>query len=101
MRGVVLAHVRQIEPLRIAIVELHCAQLPRATDRVGHIEVDLRAVERAVAFFELVRHPRRIERCLEARLGAIPHLVRTYAYFWTRREFQRRPEAERLVVLEN
>ena len=52
--GVVGAGVGELEALGHRVVELDGAELPRAADRVGHVQVDLRAVERAVALVELV-----------------------------------------------
>ena len=46
--------VLQIEPLRQLVVELDRRALPLPADRVGDVEVDLRPVERAVAFVERV-----------------------------------------------
>ena len=73
--GVVLADVREVEPLGRRVVELDRAELPRAADRVGDVEVDLRAVERAVAFLELVRLPGRLERGLAAPPSARSHIA--------------------------
>ena len=56
--GVVLADVGEVEALGRDVVELDGAQLPLAADAVGDVEVDLRAVERAVARLELVRQAR-------------------------------------------
>ena len=53
--GVVGADVLQLEPLGMVEVVLDRAQLPRATDGVAHVDVDLRAVERGVALLDLVR----------------------------------------------
>ena len=52
--GVVGARVGELEALGHVVVELHGAELPRAADRVGHVQVDLRAVEGAVALVEVV-----------------------------------------------
>ena len=75
MRRVVLADVREIEALGRHVVELDRAELPRAADGIGDVEVDLRAIERAVALLERVRLPRRLERGLQRALGAVPHRV--------------------------
>ena len=53
--GVVGADVLQVEPLRHLVVELNRRALPLPADRVGDVEVDLRAVERAVALVDRVR----------------------------------------------
>src|SRR6185369_12981663 len=62
MRRVVLARVGEVEPLRIRVVELNRAELPRAPDGIRDVEVDLRPVECAVAFLKRVRPSRRLER---------------------------------------
>src|SRR5262249_50725326 len=74
VRGIVFARVLELEPFGIAVVELDGAQLPRASDGIEYVEVDLRPIERAVFRLELVLVPRRLERRLERRLCAIPHL---------------------------
>ena len=81
----------QLEALGRAVVELDGAELPRAADRVGDVEVDLRAVERAVALLQLVRPARRLERRAQRALGAIPHLVGADALLGARRELERAP----------
>ena len=50
--GVVGADVFQVEALRRLVIELDRRALPLPADRVGDVEVDLRAVERAVALVE-------------------------------------------------
>ena len=46
--------VFQVEVLRLLVVELNRRALPFPADRVGDVEIDLRPVERAVAFVERV-----------------------------------------------
>ena len=65
--------VFQIEVLRHLEVELHGAALPGAAKRVGQMEVDLRAVEGAVAFVDLVFHTELLERGLEAAPRLLPN----------------------------
>ena len=72
-------------------------ELPRAADRVGHVEVDLRAVERAVALVELVRQVVVVQRALQRGLGAVPHVLGADPLLGPRRELQARLEAELLV----
>jgi hypothetical protein len=55
--GVVGALVGELELLRHVVVELHGSELPRTADRVRHVQIDLRAVERAVALVELELEP--------------------------------------------
>ncbi len=52
--GVVRARVLQVEALRHLVVELDRRALPLAADGVGDVEVDLRAVEGAVALVDRV-----------------------------------------------
>ena len=59
---VVLAHVLHLEALGQREVALHGGQLPEAADRVAEVEVDLRAVERALALGDLVRQAALLER---------------------------------------
>ena len=70
--GVVGADVFQVEVLRLHVVELDRRALPLPADRVGHVEVDLRPVERAVLLVDRVRDAGLLERRLELRLGVIP-----------------------------
>jgi hypothetical protein len=95
--GVVGAGVGQLEPLGHVVVELHGAELPGAADRVGHVQVDLRPVERAVARVEVVLEALVDERLLEPRLGTVPHLLGADALLRAGRELQPRLEAERVV----
>ena len=63
--GVVGARVGEVEALGHHVVELDGAELPRAADRVGHVQVDLRPVEGAVALVDLVLEPAVVERLLQ------------------------------------
>ncbi len=101
MVGVVLADVLEVEALRRVVVELDRAELPRAADRVGDVEVDLRTVKGAVTRLELVRHARRLERGTQRRLGAIPERVVADTNLGAGREPDGRAQAERLVVAED
>ena len=73
--GVVGAGVGELEALGHPVVELDGAQLPRALERVGHVKVDLRPVERALAHLQLVLQPARVESFGQGGLGAIPEGV--------------------------
>ena len=70
--GVVHADVLQLEALRHLVIELDGGALPLPADRVGDVEVDLRAVKGAVALVDVIRLPGALERTLERGLGAIP-----------------------------
>ena len=60
--GVVGALVAEPEALRHLEVELDRPDLPRAAERVEHVQVDLRPVERAVALVDRVLEPAPLER---------------------------------------
>src|SRR4030095_16858600 len=61
--GVVGADVLQVEVLRLLIIELNRRALPFAPDRIRDVEIDLRSVERSVAFVQRV-----VEMSARARL---------------------------------
>ena len=67
--GVVGAGVGQLEALGEVVVELAGPELPRAAERVGHVHVDLRPVEGAVALVEVVVAD---PGCLERAAAAPP-----------------------------
>src|SRR6516225_6918950 len=75
MLAVVLAHISEIESLSRQVVELNGSELPLAADAVGNVEVDLRAVEGAVAGSDLVGQVELFEQVLENALEAIPEGV--------------------------
>ena len=72
VRGVVGADVGELEPGRHLIVELDGAALPLPAQRVGDVEIDLRAVEGALPGFEHVGLLGGIEGLAERRLGGVP-----------------------------
>ena len=63
--GVVGAHVGEAEALRHLRVELDRPHLPRAAERVVHVQVDLRPVEGALALADHVRELVPLERGLQ------------------------------------
>src|SRR5919106_6449865 len=73
--GVVLALIGEAEALGHLEVELAGAELPRAPESVGDVEVDLRPVERPLARAELVLAPLALERLTQPGLGTLPLLV--------------------------
>ena len=79
---------------RHLVVELDRRALPFPPDRVGDVEVDLRAVERPVAFVQRVRLARSLERGLELRLGVVPRLHRAQKFGRTRGELASGVRAE-------
>lgn len=52
--SVVCRAIRKIKALREVEIDLHGRALPRAPDRILHLDVDLGTIERAVAFVDLV-----------------------------------------------
>src|SRR5690606_17329603 len=67
--------VLQPEPLGHVEVDLDPAELPRATARVAHVELELRAVERALALGQIEGRALAAEGLLEGLLGHVPELV--------------------------
>ena len=69
-------------------------ELPLPLERVGHLEVDLGTIERALADglpeLEVVRH----ERLSQRGLGYVPHLVRPDPLVAAQREVDADLEAE-------
>ena len=76
--GAVGVHVLKVKVERHLEVELHGTALPGAAERVLQVEVDLRAVEGAVALVDLVVHVQLLQSGAQALLGARPVLVRTH-----------------------
>ena len=72
---VVCSHVREPEPRRHLGVELDGPDLPTPAEHVGHVKVDLRPVERALARTDDVRDRVSIQRGQKLRFGEIPLLV--------------------------
>ncbi len=64
------------------------------------MQVDLRAVEGAVARVQLIRKPLRVERLGERGLGAVPHLVRADALLGPGGELEPRLDLEALIQVE-
>ena len=75
MLAVVRAHVREPEPRRHLGVELDRAELPRAVERIGDVEVDLRPVERALPLADEVLDLVPLEGLDQLALGEVPLLV--------------------------
>src|SRR5678815_1169875 len=66
--GIVGADIFQVEPFRHLVIELEGCALPLAANCVGHIDVNLRTVERTIAFIDAVRLIGAFERLLQGRL---------------------------------
>jgi hypothetical protein len=95
--GVVRPGVGQPELLGHVVVELHGAELPGPLEGVGHVEIDLRPIEGAVALVQVVLEPAALERPLERGLGPVPHVLAADALLGARRELQPRLEPEQVV----
>ena len=76
--GAVGVHVLQVKVERHLEVELDGTTLPGTAKRVLQVEVDLGAVEGAVALVDLVVHVQLLQSGAQAFLGASPVLVRTH-----------------------
>ena len=94
---VVGAHVGEAEPLRHLRVELDRPHLPRPAEDVGHVQVDLRPVERALALADVVRDAAPLERRAERRLGEVPLLVGPELVVGPGRELEPRLHPEQVV----
>src|SRR5689334_19743340 len=77
--GVIGADVRQLEVLRLGVVELYGAELPRTADGIGDVEVELRTVERAVAGVDVIRQAMFLQRLLQSAFGGVPHRIRSHS----------------------
>ena len=95
MLGVVGAHVGEAEALRHLPVELDRAELPRAAERVAHVQVDLRPVERRRRRADEELDPVPLERRLELALGEVPLRVGAELVVGTRRELRRGSRSKR------
>src|SRR5262249_4731332 len=91
---VVGADVFQIEVLRLLVIELDRRALPLAADRVRHVEVDLRPVERAVAVVDREREPGALHRVLQLRFGVAPRRFLAEMVLGHRRQLRRVGQAE-------
>ena len=95
--GVVGANIREAEPCGHLEVELDRAHLPRAADRVGHVQVDLGPVERTLAGARHVVDAAALERGLERRFGDVPVLVGAQLVVGPERELGLRYDSEDAV----
>ena len=67
------------EPHRHVEIDLDRAALPVAADGVAQHVFELRSVERAFAWTELVLQAGRLDRAFQRGFGLVPHLVRADA----------------------
>ncbi|EKD61350.1 MAG: hypothetical protein ACD_54C00275G0001 [uncultured bacterium] len=76
----VFADKFRIQPVRQVEIGLEGAALPFAANRVGQFEIELRAVERAIALVDLVGQFQPLNRGFQRVFGLVPHLVRAHAH---------------------
>ena len=74
----VRANVFKVEPLRHLHIQLYRAALPCASQRIGKVEVQLRAVERAVAFVYNIGLAHVLYRALERFRCHVPCFLFAY-----------------------
>src|SRR5438067_1685380 len=84
--GIVFADVAGTEALGKIGIDLDGSELPAAAERVGNIELELGAVERAFAGIDNVTQSHGLARLGQRLLGAIPELVGAEALFGASRE---------------
>ena len=92
-----MVHELQAEVQRHLEVKLHGAALPRTAERVLQVEVDLRAVEGAVALVELVIHAKLRQSRLQAVLRSLPVLIGAHGVVGAGGKLHMVLEAELLV----
>ena len=79
----VLGDILQAEVERHLEVQLNRAALPGASEAVAQMEVNLRAVERAVALVDDIRHLQLLQRLNQAVGRCLPVLVAAHAVLRT------------------
>src|SRR5262245_53823611 len=72
MLGVIGADVLEVEPLGHLVIELERRALPLPSNGIGHIDINLWPVKRAVTFVDRVRVAGALERLLQRRFGMVP-----------------------------
>ena len=77
----VRAGIGEVKALGQVHVQLDGAALPRPTDAVLQMEVDLRTVERAVALVDHIVHAQIVQRAAQTVRGHFPHFVRADGIF--------------------
>ena len=95
----VAVDVLEPEAIRLLEVDLDGRHLPAPSERVLHVDVDLRSIERPVARVELEREAVGAEGILQRPLGRLPLLVRSERLLGPRRQLEERLEHEGLVPL--
>ena len=75
MATVIASDVFQAESFRQVEVTLNGAELPLASNRITHINVDLWTVKRSVAFLHGVLHSMAIERFAQSSCCFVPNFI--------------------------
>ena len=70
-------NVFKVESIGKVEVTLNSAQLPRASDCVLDVDIDLRAIERSIAFFDRILETIFLKRTLKGVCGLVPDLIAT------------------------
>ena len=91
--------VLQFKVQRQLEVELDGTALPGTAEAVGQVEVDLRAVERAVALVDSILHTHAVEGHAKAFGRKLPVLIGTHGVLGTGGKLDLEGEAELLVVV--
>ena len=76
--GAVLSRIFQVKPLRHLEIQLDGAALPCSAQGIPQVEINLRSVERAVAFIDNIIKAHVLQRLLKAVCSHLPILVRTH-----------------------
>ena len=71
---VVRPHILKLKAFRQVIVQLHCAQLPLATDAIANHKVRFRSVERRLALRRLEIQAAFFQHLAQGRFGFLPVL---------------------------
>ena len=95
----VLADVLRVKSLRKLEVELNSSALPRSADRIGEVEVDLRAIERTVALVYDVGQFKFVQSLSQRVGGVFPILFRADAVVGAGGKFHVILETEQAVNL--
>ena len=83
----VFADEFRIQTVRQVEIGLESAALPFAADRVGQLEIKLRAIERAVTFVDLVGKTQTFDGLLQRAFGLVPNLIAAHAHIGAGGEF--------------
>ena len=95
----VLTDIGEIELLGQTHIELDRAALPRTSDGVAQVKVDLRAVKRAVSLVDNIIQATIVQCLLQTIRRHLPHLIRPHRVLGARRELCLVRQSERAVDL--